>query len=689
MTPDQFPPIAKIVPHTFQHLGKTYSDNYAWLQNKADPQVIQYLEAENAYARATLQHTTGLQEQLYQEMFGRIKEDDSSAPFLRGEYFYYTRNQTGQQYHLFCRRRNAPDAPEEVMVDENILAEGKTYCQINICEPSPDHNLLLYSVDTTGALVFDLYIKDLRTGQVISGPISSTAWTAAWASDSRTVFYTIFDTSHRPYKLFRHIAGGNPTDDVLVYHEKDDAFNLLVERSRSGAYLLITLASASTSEVHYLPADQPDAQPKIICPRKHWVEYYVEHHGNRFLIRTNEDESGKRIENYRLVETPLVNPAKENWRTILPHDPDTYIESVIAFRDHLALFERHGGLRRIRISALDGLSNIHYIAFPDPAYTVRSDENPESDTISLRFFYSSLVTPASTIDYDMATHTWNVKKVQEIPSGYDRTQYTSERLYAAAPDGAQVPISLVYRKDFQRDGSHPLLLTGYGSYGFSSDPNFDARRLSLLDRGFAFAIAHIRGGSEMGRQWYENGRLMHKKNSFTDFIACAEHLITNNYTSAEHLAIMGGSAGGLLVSAVANMRPELFKSIVAMVPFTNVIEAMLSPDLPLTVIEYEQWGHPNEQQAFEYMLSYSPYENVSAKAYPHIYAKAGLNDLQVPYWDPAKWVAKLRAHKTDNNRLVLVTNMGAGHGGASGRYDHLREDAQVYAFLLDTLGHLD
>jgi oligopeptidase B len=680
MTESFAPPIAKIVPHTFEHLGRTFVDNYAWLQDKADPEVIAYLEAENAYARASLRPTEPLQEQLYQEMRGRIQEDDWGVPERRGEYFYYWRMQAGQQYRLFCRKHGSPEAAEEVLLDENALAEGQSYCRVLVFEPSPDQNWLAYSVDTTGARVFDLYVKNLHTGEQVSGPIPNTAWAVAWAGDSDTLFYTVFDAAHRPFKLFRHIPGTDPQDDALVYHEPDDAFSIYIGRTRSGAYLLLTIASQSTSEVRYLPAGQPAGEFQVIHPRQHWLEYYVEHHGDRFLIRTNDG-----AENFKLMETPVAAPAKANWRDILPHRPDTLVETVSAFRDYLAVVERRDGLRRIRISAPDGVSNVDHVSFPDPVYAVWIGDNPEFETPLLRFAYSSLVTPESTVDYDMAARTWEVKKRQEIPSGYDASQYASERLYAAAPDGAQVPISLVYRQGLKRDGSQPLLLEGYGAYGFSFEPSFDARRLSLLDRGFVYAIAHIRGGSDLGRAWYEQGRLMHKKNSFTDFIACAEHLAAQGYTAPDHLAIMGASAGGLLMSAVTTMRPDLFKAVVALVPFTNVITAMLMPDLPLTVVEYEQWGHPDDAQAFDYMLSYSPYENVEARAYPHILAKGGLNDLQVPYWDPAKWVAKLRAHKTDANRLLLVTNMGAGHSGSSGRYDHLREDAQVYAFLIDTL----
>jgi oligopeptidase B len=674
------PPVANIAPQMSVHHGRTLVDNYTWLQSKDDPAVIAYLDAENAYARAALRHTEALQEQLFGEMRGRIKEDDSSAPHRHGDYLYYSRVETGKQYRIFCRRRGSLEAPEQTLLDENALAEGQAYCRVMVFEPSPSHDLLAYSVDTTGAWVFDLYIKDLRTGELLAGPIPNTAWSVAWASDNRTLLYTVFDDAHRSYKLFRHTIGGDLAGDTLVYHEPDEAFALRIRRTRSGAYILLTIASMSTSEVRYLRAEHSAGEFETIHPRQHWMEYYAEHHGDRFLIRTNDQ-----AENFKLVEAPVDSPAKEHWREVIPHSADTLLEGMDAFGDHLVVYERKAGLKHIRISDPDGVSNVRYVDFPEPVYTFGEGANPEFDTAVLRFHYSSLITPDSTVDYDLVSGTWTVKKQQEIPSGYDPSQYTSERLTATAPDGAQVPISLVYRKGLQRDGRSPLLLEGYGSYGYSNDPGFDARLLSLLDRGFAYAIAHIRGGSELGRAWYEQGRLMHKRNTFTDFIACAEHLIAEGYTTPERLAIMGGSAGGLLMGAVTNMRPELFGAVVALVPFTNVITAMLMPELPLTVIEYEQWGNPADAEQFAYMLSYSPYENVEAKAYPPILVKAGLNDLQVPYWDPAKWVARLRTHKTDGNPLLLITNMDAGHSGASGRYDHLREEARIYAFLIDTL----
>ena len=674
------PPVARSVPNTFEHLGFTIVDNYAWLQDKSNPDVIAYLRAENAYARDQLRHTEVLQEAIYQEMKARIKEDDSSVPAKHGEYFYYYRMEVGKQYRVFCRKYASLDAKEEIILDENALAQGLDYCRVRVFQPSPDNRYLAFSVDTTGSLVFDLYIKNMVSGKQISGPIPNTAFSAGWMDDSRTLFYTVFDRAHRSYKLYRHTAGSDPKEDALLYHEKDEAFSLYIRRTRSGEYLLLTHVSQSASEVHYLPTANPEAQFKIIQPRQPWLEYYVDQRGDRFWIRTNHQ-----AENFKLVEAPIANPSITHWQEVIPHRPTVLLADFDIFSHHLVVHERNEGLEQIRISAPDGISQVSYVSFPDPVYSYHLTENYEFNTPILRLAYSSLVTPETIVDYDMALHAWTVQKQQEIPSGYDPSQYTSERLLAAAPDGEQVPISIVYRKDFEKDGSHPLLLEGYGSYGFSNDPDFDSRRLSLLEHGFAFAIAHVRGGSELGRLWYDQGRLMHKKNTFTDFIACAEHLIQLGYTSPEHLGVMGVSAGGLLMGAVVNLRPDLFKAVVALVPFTNLITAILDPDLPLTVVEYDQWGNPSDLQAFEYMLSYSPYENLKAVKYPHIFAQAGLNDLQVPYWDPAKWVAKLRTLNVDGSQILLVINMGSGHGGSSGRFDHLREDAQHYAFLLDCL----
>ncbi|MDQ5852943.1 MAG: S9 family peptidase, partial [Chloroflexota bacterium] len=633
-----------------------------------------------AYTEEMMRHTQILQEQLYAEMRGRIKETDQQVPEKRDDYFYYSRTEEGKQYPIFCRRHGGLDAEEELLLDQNQLAEGHAYCRIGAYRVSPDHRLLAYSVDTSGAEKYTLFVKDLNTGDLLPDQLPNTYYGVEWANDNRTIFYNVLDEAMRPYKLYRHTLGTDPREDVLVYHEPDEAFFLWISKPKSHAFLLMTLRSMSTTEVWFVPAGQPEAEFTVIQPRQHEMEYSVDHHGDRFLIVTNDQ-----ARNFKLVEAPIATPSKEHWRELIPHRPAVLIDGIDAFRDHLAIYEREHGLKHIRITDPHG-RDVRYVEFPEPVYTFWPGPNPEFDTSVLRFTYTSLVTPNSVVDYDMGTGTWDLRKQDEIPSGYDPSLYQSERLIATAPDGTQVSISLVYKKGIRRDGRNPLLLYGYGSYGYSIDPSFSSDRLSLLDRGFIFAIAHIRGGSDLGRDWYDQGKLFHKKNSFADFIACAEHLIAEGYTSSERLAIMGGSAGGLLMGAVANMRPDLFKAVVAKVPFVDVINTMCDPSLPLTVIEYEQWGNPNDKEAYDYIKSYSPYDNVEAKAYPHMLITSGLNDPRVSYWEPTKWAAKLRALKTDQNRLLLKTNMEAGHGGASGRYDHLKEIALDYAFLLDVIG---
>jgi oligopeptidase B len=679
------PPVARIEPHTVVHHGHMLADGYAWLQRKDDPAVLAYIDAENAYASAQLRHTAALQEQLFGEMRGRIKEDDSTAPQRLGAYFYYSRMEAGKQYRIFCRRHGSLDAPEEVLLDENALAAGLDYCRVHRCEPSPDHSLMAYSVDTTGAWVFELYVKDLRTGATLAGPIPNTAWSFAWASDNRTLFYTVFDDAHRAYKLLRHTLG-DPAADAVLFEEPNETFAVYVARSKSGAYLWLTVGSHTTSEVHYLAANQPEGSFELVEPRRHWQEYYVEHHGERFLIWTNDQ-----VENFKLMEAPAASPSKAHWRELIAHRADTLIESVVPFRNHLVVHERRAGLKHIRISEPDGISNVRYVPFPEPVYTYEVDSflqqvPTEFDSTLLRFIYTSLVTPESTWTTTWPAVIGRSRNSRRSPAATTQRATSRRGLWPPPPTaprcrsrwstaaicGARAAARCCCTPTAPMASAPTEASTASGS-ACSTAASSTRSRISVA-------------AASWGRAWYENGRLMHKRNSFTDFIACAEHLIEQGYTTAQQLAIMGGSAGGLLMGAVANMRPDLFKAVVAMVPFTNVITAMMMPDLPLTVTEYEQWGNPADPQAFDYMLSYSPYENVVAQDYPHIYAKAGLNDLQVPYWDPAKWVARLRAHKTDANRLLLVTNMGAGHIGASGRYDHLREDAQVYAFLIDTLG---
>jgi oligopeptidase B len=671
------PPVAEARPYHRSAHGELIADEYAWLECRDDPAVHAYLEAENAYAETVLAGTARLRERLYAELRGRIKEQDLSVPVRDGPYLYYQRTEAGQEHPLICRRM-APDGPEELLLDVNALAVDQSYCKLGPLALSPDHTLLAYGLDTTGAIVFTLRVKDLRSGALLDEPIANAAWSLAWGEDGRSLYYTVFDHAHRPYRLYRHTLGEDPARDELLYEEPDERFLLQLDKTRSRALLRLHIASYDCTEVRLKPAAEPAAPFVTVDPRRPKIEYQVEHQGDQLLIVTNEG-----AENFRLLAAPVADPGRR--RELLPHRPDVLIDGVDAFANHLVVYERRAGLRQLRLSAPDG-SNARYVRFPEPAYSVAPEGNCEYVGDTLRFVYSSLVTPRSVIDYDMRAGRWELRKRDEIPSGYDPTRYVAERLEAVAPDGALVPIALVRRRDTPVDGSAPALLVGYGAYGYSYDPAFNKNWLSLLDRGFVCAIAHVRGGQELGRAWYEQGRLRHKQNSFSDFIACAEELIERRYTSPRRLAISGTSAGGLLMGAVTNMRPELFRAVLARVPFTNVIAAMLNPALPLTVGEYDQWGDPADPAQFRAMLAYSPYEQITAQKYPHILATGGLNDLQVPYWDPAKWVARLRARKTDTNMLLLRTNLSAGHGGAAGRFAPLEETAFEYAFLLKALG---
>jgi len=673
-------PLARREPRVQTVHGETRIDDYFWLRDRGDPEVNAYLEAENRYTSAMMRHTEPLQERLYQEMRCRIKETDLSVPERVDEYFYYSRTEAGGQYPIFCRKRGTLDAPEEILLDQNPLAAGHPYFRVGVTEVSPDHRLLAYSADTSGGEEYTLFIKDLVTNNLLAESVLKTSLGVAWANDSRTLFYTVLDHVRRPYRVYRHVVGSSPSADALVYHEFDESFFLDVSRTRSRRYILLDISSHSTSEVRFLSADHPEEPFQLVQPRQAGVEYSVTHHGERFFITTNDAAP-----NFRLVEAPVSNPSKENWSPVLPYRPEVKLDATDGFRSHLVVYEREAGLRQIRVLDLTSKQE-HRIAFPEPVYTVRPQGNREFDTTLLRFAYTSLVTPASVIEYDLAERTWMVRKQTEVLGGYDPSLYRSERLFAAAPDGARVPISLVYRAPLNHTGKRPLLLNGYGAYGLSYDPMFSSNALSLLDRGFVVAIAHVRGGEELGRPWYEGGRLLNKRNSFTDFIAAAEHLVAAGYATPDQLAINGGSAGGLLIGAVTNLRPELFRVALAEVPFVDVVNTMLDATLPLTVIEYDEWGNPKDADTYAYIRSYSPYDNIEAEAYPHMLITAGWNDPRVAYWEPAKYTAKLRAKKTDGNRLLLRTNMGAGHAGASGRYDYLREVAFKYAFLLDVLG---
>ncbi len=674
------PPIAKIVPRTDTSHGQKRVDNYYWLRDRNNPEVIQYLEAENQYTEAVMKDTAELQAKLYKEILSRIKQTDLSVPEKVDDYYYYGRTEEGKQYGISCRKKGSLDAPEEILLDRNELAKGHKYFRVGVERVSPNHELLAYSTDTSGSETYTLVFKNLRSGALLPDQIPNTYYSLEWSNDNQNVFYVTLDAAKRPYRLWRHRLGTDPRDDALVYEEKDEMFFLRVGKTKSRKYLLLDLDSKTTSEVRYLEADKPSDDFRVIHPRQRLMEYGVTHQGDKFYIMTNEN-----ARNFKVMEAGTADPVKTNWKEFLPHREAVKVDGVDAFRGHLIIYERENGLRKIRVQNMKS-GEVHYVDFPEPVYTFGPHRGEEYNTNQLRFTYTSLVTPPSVFDYDMDSKQRDLKKEYEVLGGYDKSLYQSERVFARAPDGTKVPISLVYKKGLARNGKNPLLLYGYGSYGATTEPNFSSDRLSLLDRGFVYAMAHIRGGGDLGRPWYEDGKLLKKRNTFTDFIACAEHLIAAKYTSPDRLVINGGSAGGLLMGAVTNMRPDLFRVVVAKVPFVDVINTMLDESIPLTVTEFEEWGNPKDKKFYEYMKSYSPYDNVAKKRYPHILITAGLNDPRVAFWEPAKWAAKLRAFKTDDNVLLLKTNLGAGHGGPSGRYERMKETAFDYAFILSLLG---
>ena len=686
------PPVARREPVEHVLHGDRRVDHYASLRQKENPEVIAYLEAENAYTDAILRPTEQLQEKLYKEMLGRIQQTDLTVPYRLRGYLYFTRTEEGKQYPLHFRRREAEGSPEELLLDLNQLAAGHSFLALGSLNVSDDNRLLAYSLDTTGYRQYMMHVKDLVTGAVLPERIERVT-SVAWAADNRTLFYTVEDeTTKRSHRIYRH-ALGSTEPDPLLYEEADERFRLEVERSRSKDFLFLTIASHTTSEVRFLRAGQPHGDFQTIAPREDNHEYYVGHHpgtagdatGGVFYIRTN---SGGRT--FRLMTAPVSDPRGESWQEVIPNRPEVMLAAAEVFKTYLVLFEREGGLPFLRILDLASaapaiLAASHRIEFAEPAYNASIGDNPEFDASHVRFQYESFVTPRSIFDYDVRTRERMLRKQQPVLGGYDPAQYVSERLHATASDGARVPLSVVYRRDTPRDGSAPLLLYGYGSYGISMPVHFSSNRLSLLDRGVMFAVAHIRGGGELGKPWHDAGRMKHKRNSFTDFVASAEHLIAQGFTSPRKLVIEGGSAGGLLMGAVTNMRPDLFRIVISHVPFVDVLNTMLDASLPLTVGEYEEWGNPQIGEDYFEMKSYCPYTNLERKAYPTMLVKTGLNDSQVMYWEPAKYVARLRTLKTDSNLLLLKTNMGAGHGGASGRYDYLREIALDYAFLLTQL----
>ena len=677
-SPPVAPPVAKTVPVSTTLFGDTRTDPYAWLRDRNDPDTLKYLEAENAYTKAMTKSTEELQTKLYAEMLGRIKQTDLSVPVKREEYFYYSRTEEGKQYAIYCRKKGSLESPEEILLDGNLLGAGQKYFRVGNFAVSPNHRLLAYSVDFEGDETYTIRVKDLETGELLPDEIPNTYYSLEWANDNRTFFYTTLDAAKRPHQVYRHTLGEK--ENPLIYHEEDQRYTLEIEKTSSRKFILINIGSSLTSEVRYVSAEDPYTSFQVVLPRVQEVEYDLTHHGDSFYIRTNDH-----AKTFRVVRAPVSDSSRPNWQEFLPQRERVTVESVHALRDYLVIEERDRGLNQIRIHHFPS-GDTHYIEFPEPVYSAGLGSNAEFDTKLLRFHYTSLVTPACVFDYDLQTHRRELKKQQEVLGGYDSARYQSERLYAKAPDGTEVPISVVYKKGFQRDGSAPQLLYGYGAYGISIDPAFSSDRLSLLDRGMVYAIAHIRGGGDLGKPWHEAGRMLVKKNTFTDFIAAAQHLIAEKYTSPSRLAIMGGSAGGLLMGAVANLRPDLFDVVVANVPFVDALNTELDASLPLTVGEWEEWGNPSQKEYYDYIKSYAPYENVEAREYPKILVTAGLNDPRVSYWEPAKWVAKLRSLKKDNRLLLLKTEMGSGHFGSSGRYERWKETAFNYAFILHALG---
>jgi oligopeptidase B len=672
------PPMAEKKPKTTNIHGVTLVDDYFWLREKTNPAVMSHLKAEDAYTETVLKPTVPLQEKLYNEMLSHIKQTDENVPYRYGNYFYYTRTVEGKQYPIFCRKKGSTEAPEEILIDVNELAKGQPFMSIGDFIPSDDGNLLAYSTDNTGYRQYLLQVKDLRTGQLLPERMERVT-SVVWANDNKTLFYVTEDAvTKRSDKFFRHVLGSEKYD--TVYDEKDELFDVGVSRSLDKAVIFLHAFSKTSNEARYLRADDPNGTLKVILPREKEHEYDVDYRDNLFYIRTN-----KGAKNFRIVTAPPSDPSEKNWKEFVAHNPAVKIEGVSLFANHAVLSEWENGLQQLEV--VDFKTNKRQrIKFPEPVYSVFLSSNREFDTNVLRYSYNSLVTPNSVFDYDMNTGKSTLRKETEVPGGFDRNNYQSERVFATASDGTKIPMSMVYRKGVKKDGSAPLLLYGYGSYGYSISPTFSSTRLSLLDRGVIFVIGHIRGGSEMGEEWRQAGRMMNKMNTFTDFIACAEALVNMKYTSKDRLVIEGGSAGGLLMGVVSNLRPDLFKAVVSHVPFVDVLNTMLDASLPLTTSEYIEWGNPNEKAAFDYMKTYSPYDNVAKKDYPAMLVKVSVNDSQVPYWEGAKLVAKLRAMKTDKNPLLLKVNFGAGHGGASGRYDALRESALDYAFMLWQMG---
>ncbi|MFL1895625.1 S9 family peptidase [Aquimarina sp. 2-A2] len=677
------PPVAEKKENQLEKFDDIRQDNYFWLNDREDPEVIDYLERENEYNDQMTAHTKGLQKQLFEEMKARIKEDDASVPYKYNGYWYITRYEKGKDYPIYSRKKETLDAEEEILFDCNEEAKGHSYYRLVGLNVSPDNTRVAFGVDTVSRRKYTIQIKNLVDGTVYDDTIENATGSSTWAADGKTLFYTKKDAETlRSYKIMKHTLGTQVSDDVEVFREDDDTFNTFVYKTKSDKYIVIGSTSTLTSEYRILKADEPDGEFKIFQPRVRGLEYGISHYKDHFYVLTNADNAT----NFKLMKTGEGKTSKENWVDVIPHREETLLEDIEIFKEYLVVSERNNGLNKIQIKRWDG-SQTYYLPFDNETYTAYVSTNPDFDTKVLRYAYNSLSTPNSVIDFNMESKEKEVKKEQEVLGGtFDKNNYTSERIWAIASDGTKIPMSLVYRKGLKKDGTNPILQYGYGSYGATIDPYFSTVRLSLLDRGFVYAIAHVRGGEYLGRPWYEDGKLLKKKNTFTDFIDCSKFLISEGYTSKEHLYAMGGSAGGLLMGAVINMAPELYNGVVAAVPFVDVITTMLDDSIPLTTGEYDEWGNPNDEEYYNYMKSYSPYDNVTAQEYPNLLVTTGLHDSQVQYWEPAKWVAKMRATKKGDNLLLLHTNMEAGHGGASGRFEALKEVAEEYAFLLDLEG---
>lgn len=683
MSDNLVPPMAAKKDTVLEKHGDKRIDSYYWLNDRENPEVIQYLKDENAYYEKMTAHTKDFQQQLFDEMKARIKEDDESVPYLYNGYYYITRFEKGKEYPIFSRKKGSLTAKEEIMFDCNEMAKGKAYFKLSGLNVSEDNKLVSFATDETGRRIYTLHVKNLETGEILADKIPNVNGESVWANDNKTLFYSTKDKKTlRSDKIHKHILGTDAKKDELVYYEKDETFTVYVAKTKSKKFIVIGSTSTLTSEFQTLNANEPNGKFKVFQPRVRGLEYNISHYNDHFYIVTNKDKAT----NFKVMKTPDNATASSNWVDVIPHDEKVLIEGIEIFKNYLVVEERSNGLNKIRIMPWDK-SGDYYLPFDIETYSAETNTNIDFDTDILRYGYQSLATPYSVIDFNMKTKTKEIKKEYEVLGGkFDKNNYKEERVWATAADGTKIPISVVYRKGMKKDGNNPLLLYAYGSYGYSMEPNFDSTILSLLDRGFIYAIAHIRGGEDMGRQWYEDGKLLKKKNTFTDFIDCSKFMIEQKFTSSKHLYAQGGSAGGLLMGAVVNMAPELYNGVIAAVPFVDVITTMLDDSIPLTTGEYDEWGNPNDKVYYDYMKSYSPYDNVTAQDYPNMLVTTGLHDSQVQYWEPAKWVAKLRTLKTDKNLLFLDTNMDAGHGGASGRFEALKELAKEFSFLLDLEG---